>query len=83
MPREAKKKARQVKDTIAFWFRSKYRLTINDPRYLEMTEYDMMVDYYADFYVKNPKAMDEVSDDDFNADEIIQAMSDGEDWEEL
>lgn len=45
----------------------------------------MLADYYAHTFYDDPKAADEVEDDDFNPDEVAQIIgaTDPGDWEEL
>lgn len=75
--------ARELKDKVSFWYRTHYRLTIHDPRYLESSMEDMMIDYYANLYQSDPKAMEEVTDVDFDKDEILKKMANGEEWEDM
>ena len=75
--------ARELKDKVSFWYRTHYRLTIHDPRYLESSLEDMMIDYYANLYQSDPKAMEEVTDEDFDKDEILKKMANGEEWEDM
>lgn len=48
----------------------------------------MMADYYAHLYKDDPKAMDEVEDDDFNPDDVAAIigappMPGADDWEDV
>ncbi len=79
--------------TTEFWFRRKYNLTPNDPRFLDLTVEDMMTEFYAHLYADDPnKANTEVIDDDFdleaeleqiNAEAEQELSDDPDDWEEL
>jgi hypothetical protein len=69
--RTAKREAKQRATTIDFWYRRKYGLTINDPRFLNTTEQERMTDYWAHRYVEDPKLMNEVEDEDFDEDDIM------------
>lgn len=44
-----------------------------------------MADYYAHLYWDDPKAADEVEDDDFNPDEVAELIGQNnpDDWEDL
>lgn len=56
---------------------------MTDPRYLDVTEEEMMADYYAHLYFDDPKAAEEDEDDDFNVDDVANQINanDPEDWE--
>lgn len=47
----------------------------------------MLSDYWAHYYADNPKAQDEVVDDDFNLEEELARLEasaeSADDWEEL
>lgn len=71
---------------MEFWYRRKYNLTSSDPRFLDATTDEMFSDYWAHYYADNPKAHDEVADDDFNLeDELarIELEDSADEWEEL
>jgi hypothetical protein len=54
-----------------------------DPRFLAATQQDMATDYWAHFYHDNPsQAATEVTDEDFDLEEIKRKAEDGE-WEEI
>jgi hypothetical protein len=94
---DQKKRARQngleMSKTAEFWFRRKYNLPPNDPRFLDLTVEDVLTEYYAHTYFDDPsKAQNEVVDDDFDVDaELAQINAEAEeelsddpdDWEEL
>lgn len=77
--------------TIEFWFRHKYGLTENDPRFLAMTTEEMLTDYWAHTYFDDPEKADrEVVDDDFDLDDVLAEInaeaendSDPDDWEDI
>lgn len=69
--RTAKREAKLRAKTIDFWYRRKYGLTINDPRFLHTTEQERMTDYWAHRYVEDPKLMDEIEDENFDEDDIL------------
>jgi hypothetical protein len=52
---------------VEFWFRNKHNLAPTDPRFLDMTEEEMEVEWWADFYLKNPAKI-ENEDVEFNVD---------------
>lgn len=72
---------------MEFWYRRKYGLTSNDPRYLDATPQEMLSDYWAHYYFDNPNAQDEVVDDDFNLDDelarIEMEAESVDDWEDV
>ena len=67
---------------MEFWYRKKYNLTVNDPRFLDSTIEDIETDYWAHYYYDRPNVTEEIEDDDFDVDAEIAAMSD-DDWEEV
>ncbi len=50
---------------MAFKFRRRYNLPPTDPRFLDATIEEMLVDLFAHHYADNPN-VDEVADDDFD-----------------
>ncbi len=69
---------------MGFWFRRKYNLPPNDPRYLDLSTIDLMSEYWAHYYADNGDK-GEVEDEDFDLDEVLKAMEqdDSDDWEEV
>ena len=61
--------------TIGFWFRRKYNLPPNDPRYLELTSEQIMAEYWAHQYAEKG-IQDEVEDDDFDMDAEVKRIND-------
>lgn len=47
---------------------------MTDPRYLDATVEEMMTDYWAHHYYDNPKAREEVEDEDFSLEAEIARM---------
>ena len=84
---EAKATARDRYKTFEFWYRQHYKLTSNDPRFLDATLEEMMADYYAHTYFVDPKAVeDTVEDEDFNPDDVAKLIGfepDPGDFEEM
>ncbi len=87
MLHRAKQAARERQGTIEFEYRARYGLTVNDPRYLDATVEEMLIDNLAHRYREDPKLMDEIEDEDFDADDVAAAIGRQEpppdDWEEL
>lgn len=87
--RQAREVARLRHKTVEFWYRRKYGLTANDPRFLDATSEEMLVDYWCHTYTDDPKALEEVVDDDFDENDVARLIGadipppDAEDWEEL
>lgn len=77
----AKQKAREQANSLELWYRRRYNLAPNDPRFLALTPHDLEVEYWTQYYADNP-AQEEVSDDDFNQEAILAAIENG-DWEEV
>lgn len=49
-----------LSQTVEFAFRRRYSLPPSDPRFLDATLEDMVLDYWAHAHVDNPKLRDEV-----------------------
>lgn len=64
--------------TMGFWFRRKYNLPPNDPRYLDLTAEQIETEYWAHQYA-DKGVQDEVEDDDFDmAAEVARIEAEGE-----
>lgn len=73
--RWAKEEARQRYNSVEFWYRRKYNLTSNDPRYLDTTLDEMFADFWAHTYFDDPKAIENtVEDEDFDADDVARLI---------
>ena len=59
---------------MAWWFRQKYSLPPTDPRFLDATTEQMLVDYWANYYSLRPGG-EEFEDDDFDLEAEIAAMN--------
>lgn len=53
-------------NSVDLWYRRTFRLTHNDPRYLETTAEERLTDYWAWQYTENPKLLDSVEDESFD-----------------
>lgn len=72
---------------MAFQFRRRYLLPPTDPRFLDATLDEMLVDFWAWKYHEDPRAADEIVDDEFDVDAEV-ARIDAEvagldDWEQI
>lgn len=78
-------KGRELHDTYAFWFRRKYNLPPNDPRFLELTPEDVEAEYWAHYYAENSGKGEEYEDDDLDVAAIMESLAAGsaDDWEEV
>lgn len=61
---------------------------MHDPRFLESTIEEMLADYWSHTYEDDPKAMEEVVDEDFDENDVARLIGadippEGDDWEEL
>lgn len=65
-----------------FWFRRRYNLPPNDPRFLSLTDEEIAADYWAHQYYDDPKMADADHDDDFDIDAIEAEINSGM-WERL
>lgn len=70
-----------LSETIQFAFRRRYRLPPTDPRYLNATEEQMVLDYWAHRHWDDPKLREEVVNPDFEED--LEAFAAGEDEPDL
>ena len=74
-------------DSLAFLFRQRYRLPPTDSRFLDATFEDMLVDEWACRYHEDPKAADEIVDDEFDVEQELarldQEVGNVNDWEEV
>lgn len=78
----AKANGREIAKSIEFWFRRKYNLPPSDPRFLECSIQDMLTDHWAHHFYDNPKAEEEVVDEDFDIQAEIDRMAQNpDDWE--
>lgn len=68
---------------MAFWVRRQYSLSPRDPRFLALTPEEVAAEYWAHHYADRPQGEAEVEDEDFDLDEIRQALEDGGDWEDV
>ena len=75
LERDAKDAAKEAAATIRFWFRRKYNLPPTDDRYLNMTEAEMLTDYWSHYYYEKPDSEFEGGTDNF---EEEQALMDAE-----
>lgn len=77
----SKRNGRERSKTVEFWFRRKYGLTSTDPRFLDCTLDEMMTDYWAHHFFDDPKAGDEVEDEDFDLDaELARLENNPDEW---
>lgn len=66
----AKERARVRYNTVEFQYRRRYSLTENDPRFLSLTTEEMLTDIWAHKFIDDPKALEEVVDEDFDPDDV-------------
>lgn len=59
-------------DTYEFRFRRRYSLPPTDPRFLEATNEEMVLDFWAHAHLDNPKLREESVTDDYE--ELLAAM---------
>ena len=79
---EAKHKARETAQTLRFWFRKKYNLPPNDPRFLALTDEEIETEYWTYYYEENPDV--EEFDDPNYAEKMANLESlDMSEWEDI
>ena len=66
---------------MEFWFRRKYNLSPTDPRFLDASYEEILLDYYTWRAFEHP---DEIEDEDvdFDVENVVRAMEEG-DWEDV
>lgn len=73
--------------TIPFWFRQRYSLPPNDPRFLALTPQEVETEFWACQYAET-KAVEDFEDEDIDIEEILaeadraEAIKTGE-WDEV
>ncbi len=72
LERDCKDAARKAASTVRFWYRKKYNLPITDARYLDLTDQDMLTDYWSHYY--SDRSEDEWEGGTDNFDEELAAM---------
>ena len=79
--KRAKQAGKHRAKTLEFWYRQKYGLTSQDPRYLAVTIEEIETEYWACHYLANPDK-DEVEDTDFDLEAELQRIEENpDDWE--
>lgn len=81
--RQAKAEGLERSKSLEFWYRRKYGLTSHDPLFLEATRDEMLADYYAHLYTDDPKAADEIEDEDFDPESVARMIGHEDDWEDV
>ena len=77
----ARRSGREHAGTFLYWFRDRYKMPPNDPRYLALTGEEIEADYWAWHYFNNPKA-DSFESDEWDSDALLEAMA-SDDWEQV
>lgn len=73
---------------MSLWFRRRYNLTPNDPRFLDITAEEISLDYWANHYQDRADAgkPEEIEDEDegFDLEEVLAlAAASDDEWEEI
>lgn len=68
--------------TRELWFRRRFNLAPNDPRFLELTPEQVATEYWAHQYADKPPG-EEFEDDSFDADALDAQLAAGDDWEDV
>lgn len=77
LKRDARQWGRQLSESVEFEFRRRYMLAPNDPRFLDCTVEDVLVDVWAHRFADDPKLRDEDVSSDFEGD--VDAWEEDED----
>lgn len=74
-------RARELSESIVWWYRDRYRLTVTDDRFLDASYDDMLVDFYADYNAKlRASGKSELYEDDaWDLDAILKSLEEQED----
>lgn len=71
--------------TVVLWYRRRFNLPPNDPRFLDLTEQEILTEYWAHHYDDlraQGKPIEEYEDPDFDA-EAERFMVDDDDYEDV
>lgn len=69
--------AKERAGRIETWYRDRYRLPPNDPRFLDLTPADLLQEYWTIHYLNAPPNQTEHDTPDFDAD--LEAFMRGDD----
>jgi hypothetical protein len=72
LERTASKRGLELCNSYEFRFRRRYNLPPTDPRFLEATIEDIVIDYWAHAHLDDPKLREQDETDDFEA--MLQAV---------
>lgn len=82
---QIKSEAREIAQSLQYWYRSKYNLTSNDPRFLNTTIDEIQLEYWTEYYYQKIKngTFDkdnngdiDLTTDDFDVKSAVQAEID-------
>lgn len=80
----ARERGLMVSKTASFWFRRKYNLPPNDPRFMSMTLEDIQIEYWAHHFYDKPDSEFEAFTDDYDAEvERMISEADPDDLEDV
>ena len=69
---------------MEFWFRKRFSLAPTDPRFLDLTTEQLVVEFWAWSYDANPNLSEEVEDEDFDIEEVKRRMEENpDDWADV
>lgn len=71
--------AKDKAQRIEAWYRDRYRLPPNDPRFLSLTSADLLLEYWTVHYLNAPPGQQEFDTPDFDKD--LDAFMSGDDFE--
>lgn len=69
---------------MEWWFRDRYRLPPTDPRFLDLTPTDLLLDYWTAHYAAEAAkgiTSYEADDPDWNLDDLLARQSPDDDWQ--
>ena len=79
---ELRRQAREYQKSVDWWFRQHYNLPPTDPRYLDATPEQILLDYYT--ANAGDGDSEEYEDDDFNLDDVLSDFAaDSGEWDTL
>ena len=87
--KDIKRQAREQAQSLQWWYRDRYKLPPNDPRFLSLTDADLLLEYWTAYYAAQAAKGEAISfegeDDDYNLDAILaeleQDSEDSDAWE--
>ena len=72
--KDLKRQAREAANSLQWWFRDRYRLPPNDPRFLALTSDELALDYWTAYYAASAAKGENISFEDEDDDYDLAAI---------